>query len=109
MDQTVQRPSITGTELLIGPPDPAGDSVVNTGVESVFLSNSHATLPRTVTFAAPELCDQGGTHPLVIVVAAQALLMVGPFKSTRFTDSNGNLTWTYSDAAADMSIAVVAL
>lgn len=116
---TVQRPTLTtpGATVTLVAASAGGDSFPNTGVEHVEILNSHATLARTVTFDSPGTCTFGlpanAAHDLAVVVpgvtsAPANRVMVGPFPRGRFNDSNERVQITYSDSAADLTIAAKA-
>lgn len=51
----------------------------------------------TVTVASPGTCNQGGTHDLVVSVAAGAIEDIGPLPAQRFANpSDGLVHVTYS-------------
>jgi len=113
---TVQRPTLatTGATLALSAAAAGGDSFANTGVEYFRIKNAHATDPRTVTFDSPGTCSHGlaanAAHDVAVVVpgAASAPLnevVVGPFPVKRFNDTNSRVQVTYSDSAADLTVA----
>jgi hypothetical protein len=108
---TVQRPGIGGATLTLTAAASGGDSFRNTGVESFEITNAHASASRTVTFDSPGTCSFGlsanAAHDAVITVAAMTTKIIGPFPTGRFNDTNGRVQVTYSDSAADLSVAVV--
>jgi hypothetical protein len=60
----------------------------------------------TVTFASPGVCSQGGTHPLVVTMAATEERLVGPFPAQRFAaPSDGLVAVTYSSVVG-LTVAV---
>lgn len=114
---TVQRPTLgtTGATLALVAAAAGGDSFPNTGVEFFQILNSHATLARTVTFDSPGTCSfnvaANAAHDMAVVVpgvtgAPANRVLVGPFPTTRFNDGNARVQVTYSDAAADLTVAV---
>lgn len=116
---TVQKPVLdtTGATLTLAAAAAGGDSFPNTGVEYFHILNSHATLPRTVTFDSPNTCSFGlsanAAHDVAVVVPGVASapanrVVVGPFPTKRFNDANNRVQVTYSDAAADLTVAVQA-
>lgn len=106
----VQRPVAAGVASTMATAAAGGDSFPNTGVEWVRITNAHAANARTVTFDAPGTCSfhlaANAAHDLAVEVAALSTKIVGPFPVARFNDSNGRVAVTYSDSAADLSIAV---
>ncbi len=109
---TLATPTQAGTAYAMTAAASGGDTFANSGREFVLVRNDHATDPRTVTFDAPGTCDfelaAHANHDLAVVVVAQTQEMIGPFSLTRFNDASGLVHVTYSDAAADLTIAVVA-
>jgi hypothetical protein len=109
---TVQRPAAAGVVSAMAAAAGGGDSFPNTGKEWVRVTNSHADAARTVTFDAPGVCDfhlaANAAHDLAVTVAAQTTRIVGPFPIKRFNDANQRVAVTYSDSAADLTIAVFA-
>lgn len=114
---SIQRPSQTGATLTLAAAAAGGDSFPNTGVEYFQILNSHATLPRTVTFDSPNTCNfnlaNNAAHDMAIVVpgitsAPANRVIVGPFSTVRFNDGNQRVQVSYSDAAADLTVAAQA-
>lgn len=109
---TLEQPSKTGAAYTMAVAASGGDTFANTGREFVLIKNAHATESRTITFDAPGTCDfelvAGSAHDLVVTLLAETEQMVGPFSQTRFNDGSGLVHVTYSDSAADLTIAVVA-
>lgn len=107
---TVQKPALAGAVLAKQAAAAGGDSFPNSGVEFVNVTNTHATDPRTLTFDAPGICSLGlaadPVHDSVVVVTALTTRTIGPFPVRQFNDANGRVQITYSDAAANISIAV---
>jgi hypothetical protein len=63
--------------------------------------------PATVTVASPTMCNQGGNHPLVVVVAANSEVAIGPLPPQRFASTvTGLVGITYSQVAT-ITVAVV--
>jgi len=57
----------------------------------------------TVTIGSPRPCDQGSTHPLVVVVPTIKGRFIGPLSANRFAGSDGLVAVTYS-AHADLFV-----
>ena len=86
-----------------------GDSFSNTGDEIFNITNAHATLSRTVTFVAQGTCNFGiahANHNRAVVILALTTQQIGPFSGSQFNDGNARVQVTYSDAAADLTVAV---
>lgn len=104
------KPLLTGTTYLPVAVTAGGDQFTNTGNQQVMVTNAHATLARTVTFASPNADNFGvinAAHNAAIVVAALTTKAIGPFATGRFNDANGMVQVTYSDSGADLTIAVL--
>ncbi len=107
---TVVQPSLTGAVSAAVACASGGDTVVNDGKVRLRVTNAHATLPRTVTVDSPGTCNFSvaahAGHDSVTTIAALTTREIGPFPVDRFGTS---LAVTYSDSAADLSIAAVAM
>lgn len=106
----VQLPSVTGAAVSKAAANAGGDSFPNTGQEFVEITNNNATDPRTVTFDSPGTCNFGvsanAAHDAPSTIAAQTSKIIGPFPTPRFNDANNRVQMSYSDAGADLQIAV---
>lgn len=112
---SIQRPSPVGASLALSAAASGGDQFANDGTVTFQILNSHATAARTVTFDSPQSCDFGlsanAAHDRAVVVpgvssAPANRVVIGPFPVTRYNDANGNVQVTYSDSAADLTVAV---
>lgn len=105
---TVQKPSVAGVAQTMATAAAGGDTFANSGREFLRVTNSHATLARTVTVDSPTTCDHGvsanAAHDSIVSVAALTTKIIGPFPTNRFSETG---TITYSDSAADLTIAVI--
>jgi hypothetical protein len=107
----VQKIVETGLNVTFSAAASGGDTFVNADGErtSLRVKNAHATLSRTVTVtpSTPTTTKAGfgslTKSPLVVIVPALSERSIGPFPSPAFKDP----AITYSDAAADVSVAVV--
>lgn len=87
-----------------------GDEFVNSGKHFIAVINAHGADPRTITVNSQTLCNQGVDHDIAVVItAAQDEKVFGPFPKDRFNDSAGKVQITYSDSAADLTIAIFEL
>ena len=88
-----------------------GDEFVNSGQIVIHVKNVNGSLARTVTIDCYTPCNYGldTEHDVAVVVAGPGESVIGPFPKARFNDANGRVQITYSDSAADLSIAVVDL
>lgn len=84
-----------------------GDTAEVGGGYFLLALNSHATDPRTVTIATPGTVDGHAIADATLVLAA---LNYGIIPLTNvFRGTNGRAALTYSDAAADITVAVYRL
>jgi len=87
----------------------SGDTFANDGNTFLHVKNANAGT-CTVTIASQKPCDQGGTHPNVVVVAATTGdEMIGPFNPARFNDASGNVVVTTYSVTTSVSVAAVRL
>jgi len=88
--------------------DPDGDYFTNSGRHFISVKNG-AAAERTVTIATQTECTLGTKHDVPIVLAVGAEKLIGPFPKDRFNDEDGYVQISYSDAGADVTIAVMEL
>lgn len=88
-----------------------GDEFVNNGRISIHVRNAHGADPRTVTIDSQTGCNQEASdHDIAVVItAANDEKVIGPFPKVRFDDGDGKVQITYSDAAADLTIALITI
>lgn len=87
-----------------------GDEFVNSGRHYISVINAHGSDPRTITVNSQVNCNQGVDHDIeVVITAAQDEKIFGPFPKDRFNDADGKVQITYSDSAADLTVAVFEL
>ena len=88
-----------------------GDEFVNNGRVSIHIRNAHGADPRTITIDSQTGCNQEASdHDIAVVItAANDEKVIGPFPKARFDDAAGKVQITYSDAAADMTIALMTI
>jgi hypothetical protein len=87
----------------------AGDSVAWNAENILMIENSHVSEARTVTIANKKSVFglAASSFNQAVTVAAGKIRMVH-IGSDRFKDATTALTeWTYSDSAADLTVAVV--
>lgn len=85
--------------------DVAGDSFPNTGDELVIFNNTDAAT-RVVTFVFQATLDgQAATARTITVPATSGKMIVGPFPTSIYNDSNGRMNMTYS-AVAGLTVMV---
>ncbi|MCK5642198.1 MAG: hypothetical protein KAJ19_15440 [Gammaproteobacteria bacterium] len=86
-----------------------GDEFVNNGRISIHVRNAHGADPRTITINSQTGCNQESSdHDIAVVItAANDEKVIGPFPKARFDDANDKVQLTYSDAGADLTIALM--
>jgi len=110
---TAQKITDQAVVAIISSADAGGDEFLNTGLEFLFVQNSHSG-SQTVTITAQVTNihhQQFGTvvkENIVKPVAAGAEVFIGPFKQAAFNDSNHKIQITYS-AVTDLNVAVLYL
>ena len=87
--------------------DPTGDYFTNSGRTFIKVKNAHGSESRTVTVVSQVNCNYGLNHAAPVTLAAGVTKIFGPFPKWRFNDSDGYAQVTYSDAGADLTIAVI--
>ncbi len=80
-----------------------GDQFANDGKTMVHVKNGGTT--TTVTVASQQACSQGATHNTAVAVTSGGERMIGPFDTSRYSDSGGNVLLTYS-AVTSLTIGV---
>ena len=82
-----------------------GDKFQNDGQTLLKVINgSGASI--NVTIAAPQVCNQGFNHALVVAVAAGATKYIGKFNPNQFNDAAGDVLVTCS-AVATVTLAAI--
>lgn len=108
---SVQQITEAGLEASYAAAAAGGDTFVNDGSGRIFLhvKNGHATNPRTVTVTpSTGTTSKAGfgaltKAPIVVAITALEQRFIGPLPSPAFAEP----AITYSDSAADVTIAVV--
>lgn len=106
---TAQTISLAGVVVTSAAAASGGDSFPNDGRTHLSVTNAHATLSRTVTINSLQANNFGTDENVTVVVAALTTARIGPFNIYRFNDSAGRVGVTYSDLAADLTVACVRL
>lgn len=79
-----------------------GDSITNAAAGNLFVRVTNGSgAGINVTVASPGLCSHGGTHPLVVAVAAGATKEIGPLPPGRFGAAVGLTYSAYADVLID--------
>ena len=90
-----------------------GDVFANDGKTIFLILNVNAGSPRTITATAQDTtANAAGFGAVTKANAEQAveqatLDCMGPFPTTAFNNSSGQVVITYSDSAADLTVAAV--
>ena len=90
-----------------------GDVAPNDGKTLLLVLNVHASLARTVTVTAQDTtANAPGFGAVTKADAVQAvetatLDVLGPFPTTAFNNSSGQIVITYSDSADSLTVAAV--
>ena len=104
---TKQVVTLAGQELSVAAAAAGGDQFLNSGKDFLLVRNGHADTARTVTINSQLACSYGSDHDIAVVCAAQKDTMIGPFPKNRFNNTTGYVLITYSDSAANLSVAVI--
>jgi acid phosphatase class B len=103
---TVQSTSLAGDALTTTAAAAGGDEFVNTGRELFYVVNASGST-RTVTFTGQNASNFNVTSNNAVVVAGSSTYTIGSFKKDWFNDTNEKVQVTYSDSAADLTVAVI--
>lgn len=103
----------TGTDIEIGGSNWAsaasgGDYFANPTSGTAYLLVDTSATTCTVTVASQTNCDQGSTHNVALAMGANETRLVGPFSSSRYEDSDGNVQITYS-TVTDVDVMVIGI
>jgi hypothetical protein len=91
----------------------SGDNFVNTGVEFIRVNNAHASVSYIITVTAQTTTYSFPRHGkltkanTVKEVAAGNSILIGPFKSTVWNDTNGKVQITYKVTSNDALISTI--
>jgi len=75
-----------------------GNCFVNTGRCFLHLLGGGVG-SKTATIDSPSLCNQGGTHDILVTEGVATVHLVGPFPRSRFDDSDNKVQITYGAGA----------
>lgn len=85
-----------------------GDQFANDGRIFIYVKNAH-TSGQTVTVNSQSNCSFGFDHDVAVSVpATNGERLIGPFPTSRFNDSSGNVQITYSGVTS-LTIAAIRL
>lgn len=101
-------PGGTAAELTLVAAASGGDKFENTnGKAYLVIKNGHGADSRTITVHAAKVCNFGVEHDLVITIPFGETWTSKMLPKTLFADETGFTNITYSDSAADITIACV--
>lgn len=113
---SVQNMALTGLQYTTSTAAAAGGDVfANDGRTYIIIKNASAST-RTATFDAVASLDKPGFGTVPIADTAitvpgsgtnGGLVMIGPFPPDRFNNASGQVSVTYSDSAADLTVGVI--
>jgi len=86
-----------------------GDTFVNNGNVVIAIYNDHAADPRTITIVSADPCDRGTTHSKTVTVTTKQTKFIAGFDVKRYNNTSNQVSLTYSDAGADLTVAVYQL
>lgn len=102
---STQTVDVDGQVITLAAAAGGGDTFNPGNGVSLRVKNGDASA-KTVTVESHVPCNQGGTHNLVVVVAAGDTVDIGPLPASRFGDAAGVGHITYS-AVTSVTIAAV--
>jgi hypothetical protein len=105
---TVQTVAKTGTTPTYAAAAAAGDTFANNGRTFLVVKNANVAATRTVTINSLVNCNQGFDHDVAVVVAISSEEWIGPFEPSRFNNSSGSVSATYS-SEADLTVAAISI
>ena len=91
----------------------SGDNFVNTGVEFVRIENTHASVGYTVTVTAQTTTYSFPRHgkltktDTVKTVGHGTSILIGPFKTTVWSDANGKVQLTYKVTSNNAALSTI--
>lgn len=103
---TTQVQAVNGIVITYAAAAAGGDTFTNDGKSIYRVVNAHATDPRTVTFVTSATFGGLALADNAQAVAAQTTEEFGPFDTKYYGTT---LSVTYSDSAADLTVAAVRL
>lgn len=99
---TVQQVTLAGLQPEFTPADVAGDQAPMDSDNVFVVVRNGGASDVDVTINSVKPCDQGFDHDEVVTVPAGEEAWIGgsKFRRDRFVDSQGRVSWTYSDTAS---------
>lgn len=109
---TVQSIHPSGTVVTTVAAASGGDTFFNDGATVLEVTNANVGASRTVTIhkAGTSINTPAGLlalNDLVVTVAASSTVRIGPLNPAHFNSNTGMISVTYSNSAADLTVAVV--
>lgn len=106
---TVAQIERGGVVHTLGSAAAGGDVFKNTGHEFLVVRNANGASTRTVTFAITQVVDGITPAGKAVTLALSTTRMIGPFPPEIYNNSDGNVSVTYSDSAADITVQAMRL
>ena len=110
---TVQPIIEAGTAQSYATADSGGDVAPNDGTVFLHAKNAHGSATRTITITPQTTSFNDSVYgtltksAVAITVAAGGSKFIGPFKPDSYNNSSGQIVITYSDSAANITIAAL--
>ncbi|RJQ26329.1 MAG: hypothetical protein C4589_09845 [Peptococcaceae bacterium] len=104
---SVQKISLTGLGPTFVAASAGGDIFANNSHVYLHVKNGD-TAAKTVTVNSQRQCDQGFDHDIAVSVPASGERLIGPFNTSRFNNTDGNVEVTYS-AVTSVTVAAIEL
>ena len=102
---TVNQVSLTGVTVTPGAAAVGGDTFLNNGKTVLEVTNGSGG-SINVTIDSLVACNQGSDHDIVVAVANGVTKRIGPFDPSRFNNSAGLTSVSYS-AVTSVTVAAV--
>jgi hypothetical protein len=104
---TVNQVSLTGVAVAPGAAAVGGDTFANNGKTVLEVTNASGS-DKTVTIDSLVNCNQGSDHDIAVTVATGTTKRIGPFDPSRFNNSSGLVSVTYSGVTS-VTVAAVSV
>ncbi len=99
----ISRSGVNLTDLLTAAAS-GGDDFTNDGMTFLAIKNAHASAARTLTLDIEQTVDGATVTDPTVSITAVKTFIIGPFKRSVYNDTNGRMSVTYSDSAADLTV-----
>lgn len=100
--QTISRSGLTPSYASA---ESGGDEFANTGTEFIHIKNGDGS-SHTVTIVTSATVDGLAVEDRAVAVPAGEERMIGPFPTSSYNDSSGNVALSY-DAVTSVTIAII--